>query len=98
MYKKIFAAFLIATLLVVMVGCVAHVHTVGAGPQGKGMETQRQWYVLWGLVPINEVDTAQMAAGVSDYEITTEFAPIDVLIDFFTAEVSIIARSVTVTK
>ena len=98
MYKKLIASLLIAVLLVVMVGCATHIHTIGNGPQGKGMEEQRQWYVLWGLVPINEVDTAQMAGGASDYEITTERSPLDIIINIFTGQVSVVSRTVTVKK
>ena len=40
-------------------GCMAHTHVVGTGA-GTGVEDEaRQWYVLWGLVPINDVDSSE---------------------------------------
>lgn len=98
MSGKVVSSLLILILLAAMAGCTANMHTVGMGPQGKGMELQRQWYVLWGLVPINAVDTAQMAGGAANYQIKTEQAPLDILINIFTTYVSVVSRTVTVTK
>ena len=98
MHTKSIRLALVVVLLVVMVGCAAHVHTIGAGPQGWTTDQQRQWYVLWGLVPINTVDTSEMAGGISNYEIKTELSPLDCLINIFTTYVSVISRTVTVTK
>ena len=79
MFRKLSAAFLIAAMLFV-IGCAAHTHKVGNGAQGSDTVEARQWYVLWGLVPINDVDTNAMAAGATDYEITTEFTIVDLVI------------------
>jgi hypothetical protein len=98
MSGKVVSSLLVLILLLAMVGCTAHMHTIGAGPQGKGMELQRQWYVLWGLVPINTVDTAQMAGGAANYEIKTEQAPLDIVINIFTSYITVVSRTVTVTK
>lgn len=54
--------------------------------------------MLFGLVPINEVDTKAMAGGVADYEITTEYNLIDFVIGIFTGVVSVGSRTVTVRK
>jgi len=69
---------LVASLLIV--GCSTHVHTVGAGPQSGVTKTARQYYLLWGLVPLNTVDTGIMAGDASDYEIQTQLGPVDVVI------------------
>ncbi len=81
-----------------LVGCAAHIHKVGDGSQGDEMTIQRQWYVLWGLVPINDVDTEQMAAGAKDYQIVTEQSALDFVINIFTGIVSVTSRTVTVSK
>ena len=69
-----------------------------AGAQGNQMDEERQWYVLWGLVPINEVDTNEMADGATDYEIKTETSGLDIVINIFTSVISVVSRTVTVTK
>ena len=97
MFRKLSAAFLIAAMLVV-IGCSAHVHTVGKGPQGYDVTEARQWYIVWGLVPINEVDTNAMAAGATDYEITTLYSPIDFIIGVVAGSLTISSRTVSVRK
>ena len=59
---------------------------------------ERQWYVLYGLVPINEVDTNAMAGAATDYEIMTQHTGLDVIINIFTGAISINSRTVIVRK
>ena len=96
--KKLVLLVVLAAVLLVLVGCAAHTHVVGNGAQTGVMEEQRQWYVLWGLVPINDVQTETMAAGTTDYTIKTEQSALDVIINIFTGAVSVYSRTVTVTK
>ncbi|MBI3872928.1 MAG: hypothetical protein HY304_07635 [candidate division Zixibacteria bacterium] len=84
-------------VVVMLAGCATHIHTIGTGGSGAKME-QRQWYVLWGLVPINNVDSKVMAGSASNYTIKTQMSPIDVVISFFTGIVTVNCRTVTVTK
>ena len=97
MLRRFSAAVLILGLLFV-IGCSAHVHTIGNGPKGDGMIEARQWYVLWGIVPINQVDTKSMAGAATDYEITTEHTVLDFIINIFTGIVTVNSRTVTVRK
>jgi hypothetical protein len=97
MLKKFSAIVLILGVLLLM-GCAAHVHKVGNGAQGNDMMIARQWYVLYGLVPINEVDTNAMAGAATDYEIMTQHTGLDVIINIFTGAVSVTSRSVVVRK
>lgn len=90
------ALFLIITLLL-SVGCAAHHHQVGAGVQGRGESVVvRQWYVLWGLVPIDKVDTQTLTDGAKDYVITTAITPVDFLIITFFLPASVQSRTVIV--
>ena len=101
MRKKIGSLMATALLLFVMFvgsGCSAHTHIIGDGGDGSETVEQRQWYVLWGLVPINDVDSAEMADGAANYTIETEQSALDVVINIFTSIVSIYSRTVTVTK
>jgi hypothetical protein len=79
-------------------GCYSVTHVVGDGAKGNTTESERQWYVLFGLVPINEVDSKEMAGGATDYEITTEFTFVDLVIGVFTSLVSIQPQTVTLKK
>ena len=97
MLKKFSAIVLILGVLLLM-GCAAHVHKVGNGAQGNDMMIARQWYLLYGLVPINEVDTNAMAGAATDYEIMTQHTGLDVIINIFTGAVSVTSRSVVVRK
>jgi hypothetical protein len=98
MIKKIISLLLIGVFVALMVGCAAHVHTIGKGPQ-KGEYTEaRQWYILFGLVPLNTVDTAEMAEDATDYEIKTENSALDIIMNIFTSYISVTSRTVTVTR
>ena len=97
MFSKLSAVFLIAAMLFV-IGCAAHVHTVGKGAQGSDITEARQWYILWGLVPLNEADTNAMAGGATDYEIMTAITPIDFIIGAIAGSVTISSRTVSVRK
>ena len=97
MFKKLSAVLLIAAMLCV-IGCATHTHKIGNGPQGTDMIESRQWYVLWGLVPLNNVDTQAMAGEATDYEIMTQVNLIDAIINTVLSEISIHCRTVTVRK
>ena len=95
--KKVIALALIASLVIVMVGCAAHIHKVGNGAQGNTMTEQRQWYILWGLVPLNDVKTSDMTSA-ADYSIKTEQSALDVIMNIFTSVITVYSRTVTVTE
>ncbi len=95
-FSKIFALLLVLSFT--LNSCYTLEHTVGDGAQGGQTEDARQWYVLWGLVPMNEVDSKQMAGGATDYTITTQHTFVDYVIGFFTGIVSIVPKTVKVTK
>ena len=91
--------FIVLFATTMLTGCYTIDHTVGKGGTPTGaIEEVRQWYVLFGLVPINEVDTQEMADGAVDYTITTEATALDVIIGIFTGLVSVYPRTVRVTK
>ena len=97
MFRKLSAVLLIIVILFV-IGCATHVHQVGKGAQGNETMEARQWYILWGLVPINNVDTNTMAAQTTDYEITTSMTPVDFIINAVVGSVTVNCRTVTVRK
>jgi hypothetical protein len=96
MLKKIISLAVISVFL--LTSCYTINHKVGQGAQGSAKVSERQWYVLWGLVPINNVDSQQMAGGATDYTVTTEMTFVDVVIGAFTSIVTVTPMSVHVTK
>lgn len=94
--KKLIAGILLISMSIITVSCFTQHHIVGEGAKGNRVETTRTWYVLWGLAPINKVDTKNLAKGAKDYEITTQFSFIDVIISFFTGYVTIFPMTVEV--
>ncbi len=95
--KRVTAILLMACFVLVLAGCSAHIHMIGKGAQGNNIIEERQWYVLWGIVPINDVDTSQMTSA-ADYTIKTEHSALDFIINIFTGLVTVYSRTVTVTE
>lgn len=89
-------AFVMITLVSSLSSCFSMEHTVGQGAQGAQMNTSRQWYVLWGLVPINKVDSKAMANDSENYTVKTEITPLDFVINAVTGVVSVYSQSVEV--
>jgi hypothetical protein len=96
MKKTITMVMIVASLF--LIGCSTHVHTVGTGPQTGQVESARQWYILFGAIPLNSVDTGAMAGGASNYEIKTVTGPVDILIGIPASYITVSSRTVTVTK
>jgi len=77
-------------------GCVSHQHSIGLGATGTGVETARQYYVLFGLAKVNEVDPQRMAAGLTSYSIDTSFSFLDLLLAPFLLPLTATSRTVVV--
>ncbi len=98
MGRKVLLVAVATVFLLGAVGCMAHIHTIGAGSRGAGFGSARQWYALWGLVPINNVDSKAMAGDAVDYTVKTWVSPLDFLINIFTGYVTIYSRTVEVRR
>ena len=101
MKKAVIMIMIVSSLL--LIGCSTHIHTVGTGPETGLTKVGRQYYLLWGLIPLNTVDTNQMAASMQtdNYEIKSQLAPVDAAINFASMMVIggiVSSRTVTVTK
>jgi hypothetical protein len=97
--KKITSVVLVGILVIVLSGCYTHIHNVGRGAQGGEVSETRQWYILWGLVPIaNAPDTTEKAGSATDYTIRSEITALDGVINFFTSIATVHCRTVTITK
>ena len=96
--KKIKALLIVVAFAFAMTSCYSLEHTVGAGAQGNDSTSEKQWYALWGLVPINDVNSQEMAAGAENYTIYSQFEFVDYIITAFTSIVTISVQTVEVVK
>lgn len=97
--KRLLTSLVLALFLTTtFTACATHQHVVGDGAKNNQKVEERQWYILFGLVPLNNVDTKQIASGVQNYEIKTQQSALDVIMNIFTGIVTVNSRTVTVTK
>jgi hypothetical protein len=98
--RKFKSLLLIAvfSLSLALSSCYTLTHTVGDGARGGQVTAQKQWYALWGLVPINNVDSKAMAGGAENYTIKSEVTFIDYVITFFSSVVTVTVQTVEVQK
>ena len=101
MKKAVVMIMIVSSLF--LIGCSTHVHTVGKGPETGMTKVARQYYLLWGLIPLNTVDTNQMAASMKtdNYEIKSQVGLVDGAINFasmVTIGGLVSSRTVTITK
>ena len=96
--RRAVALVLVGVVTLATIGCATHIHTIGNGPQGNQVQQARQWYILWGLVPLNQVDTGAMAGTATDYEIITQQSVLDFIIGIPASWITVSSRTVTVTK
>ena len=96
--KKVRMLLFALTIAFTVTSCYTLDHTIGSGAKGSSMTAQRQWYVLWGLVPINTVDSKQMAGGAANYNIKSQMTFVDVIISAVAGIVTVSCQSVMVTK
>jgi hypothetical protein len=96
--KKISSMLLMLCLILGLSSCYTTTHVVGNGAQGSTEVTETNWYALYGLIELNEVDSKAMAGGATDYTIVTQHTFIDALISAFTNVVTISRQTTKVIK
>jgi hypothetical protein len=77
-------------------GCVSHTHSVGLGATGTGESSARQFYILFGLVPVNTVDSQRLAPELTSYTIETSYGFVDLLIAPLLLPLTVTTRTVVV--
>lgn len=98
MLRKAIALLLILSTLISLTGCYTHKYMMGNGPQTGNAQEERQWFALWGLIPINTVDTKAMIGNATDYSVKSELTFLDVVIGIFTGIVTVQPRTIEVKK
>ena len=81
-------------------GCFSMTTTVGAGPMSvppKEAYTHR-WFALYGLYPMDDLDSKSLSGGAKDYRVTTEFTFEDVVMSAFTSFATFYRQTVIVEK
>lgn len=75
--KKVTLSVGLMTATLLLSGCNATMHTVGTGGRGDCKSPgqydakKKQWYIFWGLLPLNHVDSKVLAGGAKNYTIRT---------------------------
>jgi len=75
--KSVFLSLSITATALTLSGCNATMHTVGTGGRGDCKSPgqydakKKQWYIFWGLLPLNNVDSKVLAGGAKNYTIRT---------------------------
>ena len=96
--RRNYIQIIFMSVIILLSSCMIHTHKIHAGALGKTEVRAGQWYCLFGLVPINNVDTSKMAKPHTSYEITTKISFSDLLMDIFFLPVGIIRTTVIVRK
>lgn len=96
--KRVMCLVLVLALAWGSLGCYTMKHTIGTGPQTGVESSDRQWYILWGLVPLGRVDGGDIAGGAQNYRITTKIGVVDIVLNIFTGLFSIYSQTVIVER
>ena len=91
-------AITLSLCLLLLAACNTHTHVIGNGPSTGVSQSATQWYALFGLVTLNNVDTGSMVGDATDYQIESSRTFLDAFISGFTQYGTISRRTVTVTK
>jgi len=97
MRKNILTLILVATIAFATTSCYTTINTIGAGGKGGASVSKKQWYLIGGLIPLNEADGGKLAGGAKDYTLKTQHSFVDMLISGITGSL-ISVQTVTVTK
>ena len=88
MKKQIKQIVTFGLAITLLASCNAITHTVGSGGKGNGKPGQydakkKQWYLFWGALPLNKVDSKELAGGATNYTVRTTNSFGDILIGGF---------------
>ena len=95
--KKLMLALVCGSVLLTPACYTLH-HTVGKGAQGHSETEKREWFILFGLIPLHEVDSKTLAGDATDYRVTTQWSFVDILLNIITGFVTISSRTITVER
>jgi len=82
--RKLKHLFLILGASFLLTSCFTHTYNVGRGAQSGVSVTERNHYLIGGLVPLATSDPAQMAEGAQDFNVRTRLSFVDGLLSGLT--------------
>lgn len=98
---KRIAVVAVILLALLSVGCATI--KVGGNAQlgssndpGVKVAQKRCWYVLWGLVPINDNSTDKVVPANKTVRVETKYTPVDFILNFFTSIVTVYSNTAEV--
>jgi PBP1b-binding outer membrane lipoprotein LpoB len=95
---KLKSVLVVIAIALTLSSCYTLECAVGKGAQGSSVASKKQWFALWGLVPLKKVDTQALAGGAQDYTIKSQHKFGDYIISTFTGVVTISCLTVEVKK
>jgi Bor protein len=96
--KKATAITIVAVFaMTLLAGCFTNEHIVGTGAATGYTESAKQWYLIYGLLALNNVDTKAMSGAAQNYKIITQTSVVDALISSLTVGL-LVPRTVKVIK
>lgn len=81
--KKFKYLFLVVAVLS-LTSCYTYTFDVGSGANTGVQATQKNHYLIGGLVPLSEVDHEKLSKGASDYTVKIEHSFVDGLLNVIT--------------
>ena len=79
-------------------GCFTQRVRVGTGANGGEKMEHRQWFALWGLIPITEIDPEGSLNGATNYDVVSTFTPVDVIVGIVTGIVTVQPKTIIIEK
>ena len=84
--KRTLAAVLLIVFLLPMTACYNLTHVVGTGGEGtRVIAEQRQWFAIFGLIDMNDVDSKEMSDNVVNYTVVYEMTTVDFIKSILTS-------------
>lgn len=96
--KKMKGILLALSVAALLSSCYSSSHIVGSGGKGGEVIAKKQWFALYGLAPLNTVNSKELAGTATDYTVTTKFTFVDHLIGAVTGFLTIRPMTVQVQK
>lgn len=75
---------IVALCIVFLSSCYTYTFDIGKGAQSGIQATQKNHYLIGGLVPLSEVDHEKLAKGAEDYTVKIEHSFVDGLLNVIT--------------
>ena len=96
--KKISLLFLLIVFMGATFSCTKTRLIVGEGSKSGIVNSQKNWYILWGAVPIIEANQEELIGDAKNYEYVTETDLLDSIINAAGIMLSVGTRTVKVIK